>query len=329
MLIKVGNVSAKTGERAFGAITVGEMADGTRVDIPVVIVSGEREGPTLLMVSTMHGIEDMGIEVIRRIVREEVEPKNLRGQLIAIPVANPLAFRLNTYATPQPMEIFNSNLATLFPGDPKGYITQRIAYAIFDQAVSKADYILDYHGNASCALPFVYYQKLGDVQLEKKTEEMAHVIGLTMTYTKREVTNTLHTTSRIPTVTIEQQGGVRMISESSVEVGVRGGLNVMKWLEMIPGEREEQRGITIIKEPLEYYGHLCANHGGILHPEVKAGEKVQKGAIIARIFNLYGEVVEAVKMPVDGYLAHFGMVGKWSAGVSTGQEITEIFQVRK
>jgi predicted deacylase len=120
-----------------------------------------------------------------------------------------------------------------------------------------------------------------------------------------------------------------MISESNVEVGVRGGLNVMKWLEMIPGEREEQRGITIIEEQLEYYGILRANYGGILHPEVKAGEKIQKGAIIARIFNLYGEVVEAVKMPIDGYLVHFGVFGKWSVGISTGQTITEILQVRK
>ena len=95
--LKVGTATAKRGELQKGVIKGIELNTNTSIDIPVLVMNGQKDGPTLLMVSTQHGIEIQGAEVILKIVREKVSPKNLRGAIIGIPVENPLAFMHHQY----------------------------------------------------------------------------------------------------------------------------------------------------------------------------------------------------------------------------------------
>jgi predicted deacylase len=60
-------------------------------------MNGAEDGPTLLVVSKQHGIEIQGVEVIRKVIREKVDPKELRGAIIGIPVENPLAYMHHQY----------------------------------------------------------------------------------------------------------------------------------------------------------------------------------------------------------------------------------------
>ena len=55
--IKVGTATAKRGELQKGIIKGIELNTTTSIDIPVLVVNGQKDGPTLLMVSTQHGIE--------------------------------------------------------------------------------------------------------------------------------------------------------------------------------------------------------------------------------------------------------------------------------
>ena len=95
--IKVGSATAKTGELQKGVIKGIELNTTTSIDIPVLVMNGSKDGPTVLMVSTQHGIEIQGAEVIIKIMREHVDPNNLRGTIIGIPVENPLAFMHHQY----------------------------------------------------------------------------------------------------------------------------------------------------------------------------------------------------------------------------------------
>ena len=87
--LNVGTVTAKRGELKKGFIKGVELNTTTHIDIPVLVMNGVKDGPTLLMVSTQHGIEIQGIEVILKIMREKIDPKGLRGAIIGIPVENP------------------------------------------------------------------------------------------------------------------------------------------------------------------------------------------------------------------------------------------------
>ena len=67
--IAVGNVTAARGEMKKGAIRGVELFNNVSIDIPVLVLNGAKEGPTLLLMSTQHGTEIQGIEVIRRVIR--------------------------------------------------------------------------------------------------------------------------------------------------------------------------------------------------------------------------------------------------------------------
>ncbi len=115
-ILNVGTVQAAKGELATGTIRGIELSCGTWVDIPIILVNGMEDGPTLLVTSTEHGDEIQGIEVIRQITRHRVDPKTLRGCIIAIPVANPLAFMHHLYTS----WIDNLDVSEGGCGDPGG-----------------------------------------------------------------------------------------------------------------------------------------------------------------------------------------------------------------
>ncbi|MDH5200931.1 MAG: succinylglutamate desuccinylase/aspartoacylase family protein, partial [Candidatus Bathyarchaeota archaeon] len=95
--IEVGDVTVGKGGFGKGVIRGIELVNNVGVDIPVMAMNGADDGPVLLLMSTQHGIEIQGIEVIRRVMREEVDPGELRGAIIGIPVGNPLAFVHHQY----------------------------------------------------------------------------------------------------------------------------------------------------------------------------------------------------------------------------------------
>ncbi|MEM2810195.1 MAG: hypothetical protein QW066_08270, partial [Candidatus Methanomethylicia archaeon] len=71
---------------------------------------------------------------------------------------------------------------------------------------------------------------------------------------------------------------------------------------MIDGAIEPQRDIIIIPGVNRFYGILRANRGGIIRFLKKPGEFIRKGEVVSQIYDLYGDIVEEVRMPVDGYI---------------------------
>jgi predicted deacylase len=96
-----------------------------------------------LALSTQHGIEIQGIEVIHRIMREILEPMDLRGAIIGIPVANPLAFMHHKYLS----WIDDLDVGRVDADKPEGNTTERLAHALWEEAWDKADLIVNIHCN--------------------------------------------------------------------------------------------------------------------------------------------------------------------------------------
>ena len=104
----------------------------------------------------------------------------------------------------------------------------------------------------------------------------------------------------------------------------------MKALDMIDGEIEPQKGISIVLGVNRYYGIIRANRGGLIRLHKMPGELIRKGETIAEIYDLYGDVIEQVKMPVEGYAWAYpcgqslGTSGGLQA-VQTGANIAYVF----
>jgi len=302
--IRVGNVEVGRGGFGKGVIKGVELANRVSIDVPVMVMNGIEDGPTLLLMSTQHGIEIQGIEVIRRVMREIVKPEKLRGALIGIPVGNPLAFMHHKYLS----WIDDLDVGAVRADNPKGNTTERIAYALWSEAWSKANLIINIHCNTRPDSLIYQWINVSNTKTRDAVWRMAKAIGVTTIVSEEPVPEWAPPTlenlayrNNIPVVLFELIDG-RWISEPSTTVGVRGVLNVMREFGMIDGAIEPQTGITIIPGINRFYGILRANRGGLIRFLKKPGEFIRKGETVSEIYDLYGDVLEEVKMPVDGYI---------------------------
>ena len=143
-----GTASAAPGERAFGHLSA-TLPDGQTVPFALWVVNGRRPGPVLYVHSTQHGNEISGIEVVRR-VAQSVDPRRLRGTLVAVPIANPLAFAWRRHHYRQEAdEAYQAHpekdMGQHWPGDPAGTVPERLTHALWDGAVRHASHVIDLH----------------------------------------------------------------------------------------------------------------------------------------------------------------------------------------
>src|SRR5580693_9555836 len=75
-----------------------QTADG-RSRVPFVVIIGAARTPVALMIAGAHGDEYEGPAAIHDLIRE-IEPRQITGSVIFVPVANPLAFAASTRRHP-------------------------------------------------------------------------------------------------------------------------------------------------------------------------------------------------------------------------------------
>ena len=314
--LTVGKVSAKPGETKYGPAYSVELKDGTAVNLPVILVNGAKDGPTITITAAVHPTELIGTEAIRRVTRKLVKAKDLKGKIIAFPLTNPLAAQFGVYVSPHD----GVNMSVAFPGSmTSGSATQRLANFVWENATTKSDLVLDFHENVKPCLHFniVGYSK--NKGTEKRALEAAEAFGITtirpgqsefdlpgMTPgSKSYVEECMENGIAAFCPEFEGAYDLKFSDETTIEVAVRGLMNVLKYMDMISGKIEKQKGILVLDDAKPKYtfkGMTKANRGGIVHRLVDIGIKLSKGTPIAEIYNSYGDVLETIKMPMDGYV---------------------------
>jgi len=307
--IRVGTAEAKRGELKKGLIKGIELNTTTSIDIPVLVMNGAQDGPTLLVVSTQHGVEIQGIEVIHRVLREKVDPKKLRGAIIGIPVENPLAFMHHQYLSwVDNLDLGGGGSGSLITADkPAGNSTERLASILWREAWSKADLVINIHCNVRPDSIFFQEINIGNPKTKDKMERMAKAFGVTTLIVNEPVPDTAPDTlanmaakKGVPDLLMELIDG-RWISEPSTTVGVKGVLNIMREFKMIDGPTEPQTGINVVPGVCKEWGIVRANRGGLVRLLKQPGQFLRKGEVFAEIYDLFGDTLERVEMPVDGY----------------------------
>src|ERR1051325_3328 len=98
--------------KSFEWLPITTLASGMDLRLPIHRVVGAQPGPTLGITAGIHGDEYLPIEVVRQLI-QQLDPAQLSGTIVAIPVVNPLAIESQTRNTPIDM----NNLNRVFPGD--------------------------------------------------------------------------------------------------------------------------------------------------------------------------------------------------------------------
>ena len=90
-------------------IEVCKLVNGYDLSLTLHEFTGNKPGPSLGLSATIHGNENLGIEIFRRLSLE-LENFNFKGRVVMLPVANPLALGSFTNRTPIDMNNLAGNI---------------------------------------------------------------------------------------------------------------------------------------------------------------------------------------------------------------------------
>jgi len=320
--LTVGPITARPGTRASGYLEVPAGRDAA-TRIPVTVVRGRAAGPTLALIGGTHGSEVAPIVALQRL-RAQLDPATLRGTLLIVHVANLPSFLGRTvYYSP----VDGKNLNRVYPGDPSGTVSERIAHVITTEIIDRADYLVDMHagdGNESLR-PYLYWNRLGvDPRVDSVAREMALAWGASHvvvdTTRTRDVARSVYTQNTAhlrgkPALTTEN-GWLGVADEAMVQRNVDGALRLMRHLGMLPGP-------VAPPEPPVWLGRhevLTSPGTGTWHPRVERGQTVAKGMLLGVLTDFFGDPVAEVRAPFDGEVMY--VVG--TPAMSSGEPVAMV-----
>lgn len=274
---------------SISTLPVMNIANGHALELHVHELRGARPGPALGLVGGIHGDEPLGVETIREVL-ETVDPAELRGSLVALPVANPYALQTLTRNTPLDM----NNLNRVFPGDPDGMLTDQLAHAIVTRFLPRCEYLVDLHSGGTLAtVDYVY--------IHDDDEALSRAFGVEVLYRGPSYPGSFANHAReqgIPSVVSELGGGQQRSAHFRAK-GVRGIKNVMKQLDMLDGEPEVAPEQVVVSTLVTVRPH----HGGLLYPEVTLDQltrEVPGGTVLGRVVSPFTfETLETIKAPFE------------------------------
>ena len=302
--LTVGSASANAGQKVTGWIDVPRgVDDGTK--IPVTVVRGAKDGPVLALIAGTHGAEYTAIVASQRIAAA-LDPASMSGSVILVHMANPTTF----YGRRVYYGADGKNLNRMYPGDPAGTISQRIAHAITTQVIDRATHLIDMHcgdGNESLR-PYSYWMPIGDEKVDPAAREMVLAYGLDHIVVDRsrptDPKKTLYTSTTAmvrgkPAITTES-GGMGLTDERSVDAHVAGALSVIDHLGIMkaPSVRASH---PVWYEKSEV---LRAPVAGIWRPVVDRMHSVAKDALIGTIVDPFGNRLREVRAPFAGEMLY-------------------------
>ncbi len=289
MLLEVGPLTARPGQKVRDSV----LAE-PGVAIPVALVNGTRPGPRTVITAGVHGGEFTGVEAAT-LLAAELDPAEVRGQLVICPVANPAAVYQGRLGV-SPVD--GVNLNRVFPGDPDGKPTERLAAWLFANLVSGADAYIDLHsgGIDEKLRDFVGCRISGDAAVDARALELARSAG-------------------IPDVILgaDAEGG------NSHAAAARRGIPAILIEKGQLGERDLE-----VREWV-WAGAAEAPVSGLWYPAFNVGDEVERGQPLGRIVDPADGAATGIPAPATGRL-FYGMRG---LTVGVGAELAAIAAPRR
>jgi len=290
------------GQKVRMWLDIAPRADGGTWRLPFLSVAGASEGPTLLVMAGVHGDEYEGIVAIPQLF-EGIQPGDLRGRLLMMPVCNVPAYESARRGSP----IDGLNLARVFPGQRDGSITEQIAYWICEKLLRQADFMIDLHtGGIAYELPLLIGYVHDEGAFGQASLGAARAFGAPVLWGHPTPLPPGRSLSAaydhgVPCVYTEAPGGSG-IDPYVAGSFLTGALNVMKHLGMIEGEQSRQ--------PLTHhlFGHgdldsvIDAPVAGLFQREAALLDEVEAGQRLGVIQDEFGGILAEIVAEQAGVL---------------------------
>lgn len=259
----------------------------TKVKIPITVINGQTDGPTLLITAGIHGGEYPGIAAAMELGRD-IEPEHVSGTLILMHPVNVQGFwARREMIVPED----GKNLNRVFPGDPLGTLSEKTAYLISSYFFPLADFYVDLHsGDIHESLhPYVYYPGQPTPEVEKKSRAVAKVLDVE--YMVRSMATggayNYAASTGIPSILIER-GGAGLCLFEDIEAYKNDLRNILRKLKMFALPVKPRRYSPRDVENLIY---LEALETGCWFHHIHSGDFVEEGQELGRVTDLFGNTI--------------------------------------
>lgn len=288
-----GGQRIEPGEMRNVELPVASLYTATPVTLPVRVLHGQEPGPTIFVSAALHGDEIIGVEIIRRLLKQR-DLRKLRGTLLAVPVVNTLAFLHQSRYLPDRRDLNRS-----FPGSERGSLAARLAHRFLQEIVGRSQFGIDLHTGALHRpnLPHIR----GDLD-NPQIRRMAEAFGVPLLLNSTPTAGTLrqYTTERNVPVLLYEAGEALRFNELAIRIGVRGVSNVLAELGMLP---RPTRGAGLPQPVIANRSSwVRAPSSGVLRTQVALGEEVSKNQLLGLISDPLGENETPVRASAHGVL---------------------------
>ena len=259
------------GTKRYIDIPVALLPNHVPVTLPVHVIHGRRDGPTMFVSAGIHGDEILGVEIIRRLLTTK-GLSSLSGTLLCIPIVNIFGFLAKDRYLPD-----GRDLNRVFPGSHEGSLAAQLADLFMREVVTQSKFGIDLHTGARSRanLP----QLRGDFD-KKEIHELAEIFGAPVVLQSNLRDGSLRQAARDKGVEVllYEAGEALRLDELSVRVGVKGILNVMQHIGMRSGKSVGERKRRPVYARSSSW--VRAPEGGIFKAHKSLGDSVAAGTVL-------------------------------------------------
>jgi len=320
----IDGVVIKKGERKRLEINVSKLFDHTDMSIPVEVIRGDVDGPTMFISAAIHGDEINGVEVIRRLLARKKLLSNLKGTLIVVPIVNMFGFNRNVRYLPD-----RRDLNRTFPGSKNGSLTAQIAHKFMTEIVNKCQYGIDLHTGS------VHRYNLSQIRAfidNEEIKEMAYSFGVPVILNANIRDGSLRqaATEKGVKILLFEGGEALRYNENIIKSAENGIVAVMYKIGMLSVKPKSISKVAKKEVFLASASHwVRAPHSGSLHIRKNVGNKVKKNEILAIVSDPFGIEKHYVRAKKTGIIIGITMLPLVNNGdalfhVATFENIKEV-----
>ncbi|KAI9287749.1 hypothetical protein BC943DRAFT_318756 [Umbelopsis sp. AD052] len=266
------------------------------IRLPVIVCRGTEEGPVVGITAAVHGNELNGVPCIHRVV-SDIDIHKLTGTVVAVPCVNVTGYLKFTREFAD-----GKDLNRYFPGKEDGFASQVYAYQLMQKIISQFNYLIDLH-TASFGRVNSYYVR-SDMN-DPISAVMAHLQQPQVILHNSGQDGTLRSAAAsrgIKAITVEI-GNPQLFQNQYVQWSYMGVMRILDHLEMFKMDNAYNDEL----DPPPPTTVLCSKGfwiytrtGGVLEVYPGVNNTVKKGDLIARIKNIFGNVVDEYFAPCAG-----------------------------
>jgi len=288
----IDDTSVRPGKRHQCELPISKLVTGTQVSLPVMVVHGAHEGPTVWLNAAIHGDEINGVEIIRRVL-DRLDAHRLHGTVLAVPIVNVHGFVSGDRYLPDRRDLNRS-----FPGSARGSLASRIAHLLMTEVVARCSVGIDLHTGSDhrTNLP----QIRADLD-DPATSHLAKVFGAPIVIHSATRDGSLRqaATDAGATVLLYEAGEAWRFDEQAIATGVDGIIRVLTELGLMKSETLESSPVvgSVVSRSSSW---VRARRSGIAQIDVMLGDGVDKGQTIGRLHDSFGNRLGRITAPIDG-----------------------------